>query len=453
MWRPDLTRRKGPLAVALADAIADAVQRRELAPGDRLPPQRDLADTLGIAVTTVTRAYAEAVRRGLVTGEVGRGTFVRAPAFSLVRQRDPHAVDLSINALLPHVHAAELVTRFSAIVGGLSATRLLDYQSHFGRPELRAAVSAWLQHGGIGAPSDEILLTVGAQHALATVFGALAAPGDEVLVESLTYPGIKAIANYLRLRLRAAPIDREGLVPDALETPSVRGRARVLYCMPNVHNPTGITMSQRRRRELAAAAQRTGVTIVEDDVYGFLVDKLPALVTLVPDRCVYVNSLSKSIAPALRTGFVRAPRPLINRIADLIHATTLMPAAPGVEVGAAWLADGTAERIVQWKRAEVKTRSALARRHLKTLRTAAPTNSPHVWVELPPRWTADDFVREARARGVIVTGSSAFAAGRDMPQAIRVCLGAARDRQVMVDALRLLDQLARDPRPGFAAVI
>jgi len=355
--------------------------------------------------------------------------------------------------LLPHVHAAELVTRFGAIVGGLSATRLLDYQPPLGRLELRAAVSTWLDHAGIDAPPAELLLTAGAQHALATVFGALCAPGDEVLVESLTYPGIKAVASYLGLRLRAAPVDREGLIPDALETPSVRGRARLLYCMPNVHNPTGITMSRRRRHELAAAAEQSGVTIVEDDVYGFLVDRLPALVSLAPERCIYVNSLSKSIAPALRMGFVRAPRPFISRIADLIHATTLMAPSPGVEVGAAWLADGTAERVIEWKRAEVKTRSALARRNLKILRTTAPANSPHLWVQLPPRWTADDFVREARARGVVITASGAFAVGRDTPQAVRVCLGAARDRQVMVDALRMLDQLARDPRPGFAAVI
>ena len=126
MWVPDLSRRKGPLAVTLADAIADAVQAGRLAPGDRLPPQRDLAIALGIAVTTITRAYAEAERRGLVIGEVGRGTFVRAPAFGSRHEREPGAVDLSINALLPHAHAAELIRRFGAITASLPASKNIN---------------------------------------------------------------------------------------------------------------------------------------------------------------------------------------------------------------------------------------------------------------------------------------------------------------------------------------
>jgi DNA-binding transcriptional MocR family regulator len=453
MWVPDLSRRSGPIAVAVADAIADAVQAGRLAAGDRLPPQRDLADALGIAVTTITRGYAEAERRGLVSGEVGRGTFVRAPAFSLKPEREPHAIDLSVNALLPHAHAAELIERFSAITRGLSATRLLDYQSHFGRPELRAAAADWVRRWGIDAPPEELLLTVGAQHGLAAVFGALCAPGDEVLVDPLTYPGMKAVANYLRIRLKPVPVDRDGMLPDALAAAAVRGRARLLYCMPSVHNPTGTSMSARRRKELIAAVDRAGITVVEDDSYGFLAEKLTPLTAAMPERAIYVSGLSKSVVPALRVGFVRAPRQLVGRIADFIYATTVMVAAPTAEVAATWIADGTADRIVRWKRAEVKARAELARRQIKTLRGSSPANSPHVWLELPPPWTADDFAREARSRGIIITPARAFAVGSDLPEAIRVCIGAASDRQVMVKALRELDALARDPRVAFSAVV
>ena len=305
MWVPDLSRRSGPIAVAVADAIADAVQAGRLAAGDRLPPQRDLADALGIAVTTITRGYAEAERRGLVSGEVGRGTFVRAPAFSSKPEREPHAIDLSVNALLPHAHAAELIERFAAITRGLPASRLLDYQSHFGRPELRAAAADWVRRWGVDAPADELLLTVGAQHGLAAVFGALCAPGDEVLVDPLTYPGMKAVANYLRIRLKPVPVDRDGMLPDALAAAAVRGRARLLYCMPSVHNPTGTSMSARRRKELIAAVDRAGITVVEDDSYGFLAEKLTPLTAAMPERAIYVSGLSKSVVPGA-PGRVRA---------------------------------------------------------------------------------------------------------------------------------------------------
>jgi DNA-binding transcriptional MocR family regulator len=248
-------------------------------------------------------------------------------------------------------------------------------------------------------------------------------------------------------------MDRDGILPDALDAAAVRGRARLLYCMPNVHNPTGTSMSARRRKELIAAAGRNGITIVEDDSYGFLVAKLTPLTALMPDRAIYVSGLSKSVAPSLRVGFVRAPRQLLGRIADFIYATTVMVAAPTAEVAARWIADGTADRIVRWKRDEVKTRAELARRTLKTLRGSSPANSPHVWLELPPPWTADDFAREARSRGIIITPARAFAVGSDLPEAIRVCLGAASDRQVMLGALRALDVLARDPRVAFSAVV
>ena len=244
-----------------------------------------------------------------MTGEVGRGTFVRAPAFGSRHEREPGAVDLSINALLPHAHAAELIRRFGAITASLPASRLLDYQSHFGRPELRASASDWIRRWGVDAPAEELVLAVGAQHALAAVFGALCAPGDEVLVEPLTYSGMKAVASFVRVRLTPVPADRDGVLPDGLEAAAARGRARLLYCMPNVHNPTGVTMSARRRKELAAAADRAGITIIEDDSHGFLADKLlTPLTALIPERCIYVSSLSKSVAPALRVGFVRAPR-------------------------------------------------------------------------------------------------------------------------------------------------
>jgi DNA-binding transcriptional MocR family regulator len=454
MWAPHLDRRRGPIAAALADAVADAVQGGRLAPGDRLPPQRDLADALGIAVTTVTRGYDEAERRGLVAGEVGRGTFVRAPAFRrLHRERDPDVIDLSLNTLLPHAHAAELVARFAGIAGRLPAARLLDYQPHAGGPEMRAAAADWLRRAGLDVAADDVVITAGAQHGLAVVFGALCSPGDEVLVEGLTYPGIKAVASFLRLRLRPVPLDREGLQPDALESASVRGRARLLYCMPNVQNPTGVTAAARRRRDIVDAAGRAGLTIVEDDSYGFLVDGLPLLTSLAPERCVYVTGLSKSVAPGLRVGVVRPPRHAVSRLTDLIFATTVMAPPATTEVAADWMTDGTADRIVKWKRSEVKARAALARRHLRTLQTETPTNSPHVWLQLPPPWRADDFARAALARGVVVTPARAFAVGREVPEAIRVCLGAAPDRQVMVRAVKTLDALAADHQSGFSSVV
>lgn len=454
IWTPDLTRRRGPLFTALADAIVDAVQAGRLQPGDRLPPQRDLADALGITVSTVTRGYAEAARRGLIGGEVGRGTYVRPPAFGpITGAKASHAIDLSINTLLPVAHADELVARFGADAGRLPAERLLGYQPPHARPELRAAGAAWLGRAGLEVSPDEVVVTLGAQHALAVVFGTICAPGDEILTEPLTYPGIKAVASLFHLALRPVDADHEGVRPEALEAAATRGRARALYCMPSIQNPTGATMSLRRRREITSVAARIGLTIVEDDTYGFLLEGLPTLCSLAPDYCCYVTTLSKSLAPALRVGFIRAPSRWIDRLAASIFATTVMVAAPGAEVAAKWIADGTVDRVVRWKRAEIAARQRLARRRLKMRRVEGRRYCPHLWLRLPERWTADDYAREVQARGVIITPAREFAVGRHMPNAVRVCLGAAPQRDVLDRALRILAALIDERVTRFSAVV
>jgi DNA-binding transcriptional MocR family regulator len=454
MWTPDLSGRRGPLATALADAIAEGVQTGRLAPGDRLPPQRDLADAIGLSVTTVTRGYAEAERRGLVTGEVGRGTFVRPPAFgAMVRADEPRAIDLSVNTLLPFAHAAELVAGYAALSRRLPADRLMGYQPHHGRAEWRAAAAEWVKAAGLSPAPEEMLVTAGAQHALAVVFAVICGPGDEVLTEPATYPGMKSVASYLRLRLRAVAVDREGVLPDALERAVASGRPRALYCMPTLQNPTGAVASLRRRRALAETAARLGLTVVEDDSYGFLVEGLPSVTSLAPDHSIYVTSMSKSLAPGFRLGFIRAPRAWVDRLGAAIFATTIMAAPAGAEVAAAWIADGTAARIVRWKRAEVAARSALARRRLKLGPPPGGAASPHVWLPLPEDWTADEYAREARRRGVLVTPGREFATGREIPNAIRICLGVPPDRRTLERGLRTLEALAREPTRAFSTVV
>lgn len=454
IWQPDLSRRRGPAAAALAEAIAEAVQTGQLKPGDRLPPQRDLADRLGINVTTVTRGYAEATRRGLVTGEVGRGTYVRPPAFGAVRRADePDAIDLTINTLLPVAHANELVTRFGAITGRLPAERLLGYQPPQGRRELREAGAAWLTRAGLDVPAEEIVVTMGAQHALTVALSVLCAPGDEILTERLTYSGIKAIANLLHVSVRPVDIDEQGLKPESLEAVGSRSRSRVLYCMPSVQNPTGAVASLRRRREIAAVAERLRLTIVEDDSYGFLVDRLPTLASILPDQTIYVTGLSKSVVPGLRTGFLRAPRRWIDRLAAGVFATSVMVAPASAEVAATWIADGTADRIARWKRTEIAARIQLARRRLKALRPRISSISPHLWLRLPDTWTADEYAREAELNGVLLTPGREFAADRSAPNAVRICLGAPPQRQTLDEALKVLAKLAQERGTRFSAIV
>lgn len=452
-WKPRLDRRAGPLYLALADAIAADIQHGRLRPGDRLPPQRDLADTLGVNVTTVTRGYTEADRRGLVRGEVGRGTYVRPPAFGLPQIVGAGLTDLGTNALLPLAHGGELAAALAALAARTSPEELFNYQPHAGRVEHRAIAAAYLRRAGVPADASDTVLTSGAQHAMAVALATLTAPGESVLCESLTYTGMRSLANHLHVRPRAVPMDDQGLLPDALEDAALETGARVLYCMPSIQNPTGRVMPRRRRLDLARVAERVNLLIVEDDTYGFLATGCDPLVSLAPARTFYISSLSKSLVPGLRIGFLRTPPGWIDRVTGAIFATTVTVTPLAAAAGALWIEDGTVDRVIRWKREEIVARQQLTRGVLGELATGA-IESQHVWLQLPPRWPAEDFAREARLRGIVITPGRDFAVARhETPNAVRVCIGPPAERHSLKGAIDVLKEILDDTPQAFGTSV
>jgi DNA-binding transcriptional MocR family regulator len=456
MWKPRIDRkqgRKAPLYLALAEAIAADVQAGKLRAGDRLPPHRELADAIGVTVTTVTRGYAEAERLGLVSGEVGRGTYVQQPAFSPLAARQEGLVDLGTNALLPLAHAGELSKALTALVARTDPQRLFNYQPHAGAPEHRAAGAAFLQRQGVPAEATNTVLTCGAQHAMAVALGTICAPKETVLCESVTYTGMRSLAHHLHIRLQGVAMDQDGLIPDALEDAALDSGGRTVYCMPSIQNPTGSVMSKKRRKEIAAVATKLNLTIVEDDTYGFLTAGTTPLAALIPERTFYLTSLSKSVAPGLRIGFLRAPQNWIERVVGAIFATTVTVTSLSAAAAALWVQDGTADRVIEWKRQEVRARQQLARGVLGS-RIAGSPESQHMWLPLPSRWTADDFTRAARQRSIIVTAGRDFAIERhDPPNAVRICLGPPAERTSLTTALTTLSSILSDAPQAFGMAV
>src|SRR5215216_7911221 len=282
MWVPVIEGRKGPVYRAIADAIDQDVQKGVLRAGARLPPHRELADHLGVTVTTVTRAYTEAARRGLTSGHVGRGTFIRGSEPD-ERATENTPFDLSINILMPDKEVANLQPRlFQRRV--LPWMQILGYVPTKGHLRHRQAMAGWLALTGVTVDPEHLTLTAGGQHGIHATFSALLRPGDTLLIEEVTYSGARAIAQQMHVKPRPLSIDTEGLKPDALEAACRATRARVLYCMPRLQNPTSAIMPERRRRQIAAIAQRYRLTVIEDDVYGFLSPERAPLAALIPEQ-------------------------------------------------------------------------------------------------------------------------------------------------------------------------
>jgi DNA-binding transcriptional MocR family regulator len=449
MWRPRLDRKSGPLYLSLAASIAQDVQSGRLKSGERLPPQRELADLLGVTVTTVTRGYAEAERRGLVRGEVGRGTYICPPAFTSLAPHTGRAIDLGNNALLPHVHARELTDALASLVSRSTPEYLFNYQPYGGRAEHRDIAARWLIKSQVPAEAATTIVTSGAQHALVVAIATLSAPGDVILCEAVTYTGMRSLANYLHVSLQPVAMDADGLIPDALEDAAHESGGRIVYCMPNNQNPTGRIMPRKRRQDIARVAARLNLQLVEDDAYGFLVEGQQPLSAFAPERTFYLTSMSKSLAPGLRIGFLHSPPGWAERLTGAVFATTVMVTPLDAAAVCAWIEDGTAERVIAWKRQEIRARQQLARQVLGSV-VSGSLDSQHAWLQLPARWPADDFVREARQRGVIITPGRDFAVARhDAPNAARICLGPPADRDVLKRGLTTLAEILADAPQAF----
>lgn len=442
-WIPTIVDRTGPLYLQIVDALASDIGRGRLLRGQILPTHRALAQALGIDLTTVTRAYAEARRRGLTEAKVGRGTFVadsageaRLPAVARAE------IDLSMN-LPPQPAEADLDGRMARGIAALSQevglARYLTYRPTAGTDDERAVAAAWMRTRLPGLGAERLVISSGTQAALAALLGQLARRGDVVLTEALTYPGFRAAAALLGIDLMGVPMDQHGVKPDALAAAIRRHRPRLVYLTPAIHNPTTATMTPARRREIAAVIARTNAVLIEDDAYGRLDRDSVTLASLIPERTFLVASLSKCIAPGLRVSFVAAPdRQAADALADALRATTQMPAPLTTALAIRWLRDGSADAIIAAVRAEAAFRQKLAAKALIGHTFAAHRHGHHIWLSLPARWSRAEFVTYLLRRGLAVVTSEAFTVGTASPHAIRISLGAVPSRAELARGLSML---------------
>ncbi|MCW2236603.1 aminotransferase-like domain-containing protein [Azospirillum canadense] len=462
-WTPDLSGRQGPRYRAIADALADDVAGGRLPAGTRLPTHRDLAYTLGVTVGTITRAYAEAEKRGLIGGEVGRGTFVQghklltqpSDPFSWSPALEPSIVNMTAITPEHKLTAQALGPTLAAIGASPNIATLLEYSPHAGLPAHRAAVAKWLarQHR-VSAGPDNVLLTIGAQNAMAVAIAAVARPGDVVLTERLTNYGMKTLATVEGYHLEGIAIDEHGVVPDAFDSACRRLAPKALYLVPTMHNPTAAVMPAARRQEIADIARRHGVVLVEDDVFGFLLREPKPIQAIAPDITIYVSSLSKSVSAGLRVGFVVAPPSMVPRVEAVIRALQYSTPPLPAEVAARWITDGSADRFAEFQRSEAAARQQLARSILPADVVCGHPAAQHLWLVLPEPWRRDDFIAEAARRNAKVTGGDVFAVGRaGAPHAVRVGLCCPSNRDDLARGLRTLVETLENPESAMLSIV
>ncbi|MDP4034555.1 MAG: PLP-dependent aminotransferase family protein [Pseudorhodobacter sp.] len=445
-WHPDSALLTRPAYLSLADQFARAIDSGVLPPGTRLMPHRKLADDLGIAVQTVSRAYDELIRRGLTTGEIGRGTFVLLPGQEArppyLPDRQGELIDLSIlKPVCDNMHLQRMREGMGWLAENLSAEAALSFRPNTVQPRHRIVAADWLARSGVEAAAGNITITNGATSAITSAVMSLVPTGAGLATEALTHHTLMPLCGYLGIHQEGIAMDGQGMLPAALDDAARKGTLRAVYLQPSVINPLAILMGTDRRAELVEVARKHDLSIIENDILNLMVDDRPApFAALAPERTIHICGFTKITVPGMRIAYLSAPDRHATAVANRHLVSNWMATPAMVELLSHWLSDGTALALINWQRGAIARRHAIAARAFAGRPYLAHPQSLHLWLRLPPEQTEDGFVANCRLRGVAVAAGGAFrATEKGRQDAVRVSLGSTS----IADLRRGLGLIAR----------
>jgi DNA-binding transcriptional MocR family regulator len=435
----------------LADAVAAEIASGALKSGDRLPPQRSFAYERGIAVSTASRVYTELLRRGLVVGEVGRGTFISGQARrGIAAQTEPRGarIDLEFNYPSLPTQSALIAKSLQGLERPESLEVALRQATSTGTLAARNISAQFLSRKEWSPNAEQIVFTANGRQCIAAALAAVVPPGGRCGVESLTYPFIKGIAARLGVTLVPLAMDEHGVRPDAVQKAHRDAHLSALYLQPIIQNPLGITMPPARRADLVRVIEKHRLTVIEDTVYGFLDDE-PPLAALAPDFCIVLDSLSKKVAPGLALGFIVPPPRLRESIMASVRSGGWTAAGYAFAAGQRLMGDGTAAELSRLKRIDAIKRQQMAAKYLADFEVQTNSKSYHLWLTLPPHWRSQTFVAAAARRDIALTPSTTFAATPGhAPNAVRLALAAPAMEQLEA-GLRVLSGMLHAKEEDF----
>ncbi|MCW2268213.1 putative HTH-type transcriptional regulator YjiR [compost metagenome] len=434
----------------LVQAITREIEQGDLVNDQRLPPQRQVADALGISVQTVTNAYKELERQGLVRCEIGRGSFVTRRmsdrvANDILDTPERALVDFSITRIL-HTQEHERIWRDTCAELSVEEDQpwIHAFRPIAGFEAHREAAAQWVRGLGLDVAREDVLITNGAAHGIFLALASLAGPDDVVLCEGLTDHGVIGNSQVLGFTLKGLELDRDGIDPEHFEDMCSNERITALVCTPNLNNPTTSLMPDARRREIAAIARRFGVHIIEDDVYGPLLGErhAPPLSHYAPELSFYCTSMTKSVLTGLRVGYLAMPKRLALRTESILRVNSWMATPMVSEIASRWIRDGRAETLVQLQRKLLGARQAMVREYLDEYLLGHHPQALSAWLGIPAHWEVDSLVRALRHRHIAVTPPEPFLVrGTPRPRAVRLCVGAECSDREMRQALAGMREL------------
>ncbi len=447
-WRPELSPAGRPVYLAIADALERDIRSGKLKPGDKLPPQRRLADFLHINLSTVTKAFRLCEQKGLLYAAVGQGTFVSSDASVTAdtREGEPDEGLIEMGTIYPLYSQNRLVVEsIRQTVQHITIGKYLEYDEPHLKKSHREVGSEWLGRFRMKVGPEQITVASGAQNALAVTMFSLFKPGDKIGTDALTYTGYKHLAGMFGVRLVPVEMDEQGMRPDMLRKACRNENLKGLYLIPECQNPTTCTMPLGRRREIAEIVKDCRLILMEDDTYSFLQNSGLAPVSgFVPEQSIYIHCTSKSLSAGLRVAFMAVAPQFRGAVDRGIYNLNLSTSHFNVEIVADLIESGLADEIMAAKRREAEARNRLANEILAGLELRGNKRDYFRWLLLPPGWTGKEFEFCARAAGVQIYCAERFAVGsQPVPAAVRIATASPKNQSELIRGLTILRGLLR----------
>lgn len=453
-WKPILTADSGiPLYQVLVNAIQNDIDRGILKRGFRMPPQRILANQLDLNHGTVSRAYKICEEKGLINGIVGRGTYIAAsPGLPLSMLTDHQDSDLiSLGMALPLYECNSLIEEsVRALADTVDYSLMLKYCPPEGHIKHRYVAANWMESYQIKVDPENILITSGTQNALSIILMTQFEKGDRILVDEFTYTGLKSLAAYLKIILIPVSGNRQGMDLDELKSICKREQPKGIYLISDYQNPTTVTLSEKKRQQLAEIIKTNQLLLIEDATFSFSLEtKIAPISSYIPESSFYLLGTSKAISPSFRISYIVAPSRFLRQLQHGLNNIIWMASPYTSEIISLLQSTGAYERITRDKIARLKARNQLLDSILASYDIVEAPTACYRFLNLPSSYDDHELEYLALERGIQIFSAHRFYIGSH-PQGcpLRISVSAPNTIEDLEKGLYILRDILENYKRG-----
>ncbi len=447
-WKPNLTNKKGPLYKALADLLGEDIKNGVLKPGDKLPPQRELADYLDINLSTISRTFKLCEQKGLISGTIGKGTYISSDANVNSTLLNPAKTKnlIEMGAVHPTYAQNKHVVKFiQNMLHQPDSHKFLEYSSPCGTLAQKSSGVKWLKKVNLNTNEENILLASGGQNALCAILSSLFHPGDRIGTDPLIYSGLKTVAKMLGIQLVPITQEMNEMSPLALRNYCKNNELKGIYLIPDHQNPTTHTMSLKTREEIAKIAKEYNIIIIEDGINSILSESYSIpIATLAPEQTIYISSTSKSLCAGLRISFIATPSIYKKTLESALYNINIMVSPFNAEIVHQLINSSIADKIIKERKEMAVKMSNLADSLLKDYNLVGDKYCNFRWLLLPEGWNGKIFETCAKNAGVQVYCAERFVVGNaPVPAAVRISIVAPKDLNELEKGINILKSILK----------